>query len=158
MPRMLRSCPFLAASPCGKLSWRAATLQFQAAISLFLRDVERKKHGRRAPGLQVILTGSQNLVGTFRHLQQADTSTMGWFSSSKESLPKSPDGGTVAPGRSKREACYESRDLFFDCLDANNILDANKHDAESRVKCSKEVEAYERDCIKSWVRLMGKGH
>lgn len=80
---------------------------------------------------------------------------MGWFTpaDAKESIPKSSDGGTVAPDRSKRERCYESRDIFFDCLDEHNILDANKKDAESRAKCPKEVEAYERDCVKSWVRM-----
>lgn len=78
---------------------------------------------------------------------------MGWFSSpTKESTSKSADGGTIAPDRSKRERCYESRDLFFDCLDENNILDAIKYDGEARAKCPKEVEVYERDCARSWVR------
>jgi Cytochrome oxidase c subunit VIb len=64
---------------------------------------------------------------------------------------KSADGGYVAPDRSSRERCYESRDCFFECLDKHDILDANKHDAESRQKCPKEVADYERDCAKSWV-------
>lgn len=85
---------------------------------------------------------------------------MGWLpsisipgiTSSSPSAPKAPDGGYQAPLRTTREACYESRDAFFDCLDANDILDANKHDLESRQKCPKEVEAYERDCAKSWIK------
>ena len=64
---------------------------------------------------------------------------------------KSGDGGYVAPDRGARERCYESRDIFFECLDANDILDANKNDAESRQKCPTEVADYERDCAKSWV-------
>ena len=64
---------------------------------------------------------------------------------------KSKDGGYVAPDRGARERCYESRDIFFECLDKHDILDANKHDEESRQKCPGEVAGYERDCAKSWV-------
>lgn len=72
-------------------------------------------------------------------------------SSSAAGSPTSKDGGYVAPDRSARERCYESRDLFFACLDENDILDAVKNDQESRLRCPKQVEAYERDCAKSWV-------
>ena len=65
--------------------------------------------------------------------------------------PRSNDGGYVAPDRNKREICYESRDLFFECLDRNNILDAIKDDEQARKVCSQEVMAYERDCARSWV-------
>ncbi|KAI1612361.1 cytochrome oxidase c subunit VIb-domain-containing protein [Exophiala viscosa] len=66
--------------------------------------------------------------------------------------PKSKDGGFVAPDRSSREVCYESRDLFFECLDKNNILDAIKEDGKARKVCSEEVTAYERDCARSWIK------
>ena len=65
--------------------------------------------------------------------------------------PKSTDGGYVAPDRNAREICYESRDIFFECLDKNGILDANKEDEKSRQLCPKEVGDYERDCARSWV-------
>lgn len=65
--------------------------------------------------------------------------------------PRSEDGGYVAPDRHKREECYESRDLFFKCLDKNDILDAIKEDEKARNVCSEEVVAYERDCARSWV-------
>lgn len=65
--------------------------------------------------------------------------------------PKSTDGGFVAPDRNAREICYESRDLFFQCLDKNNILDAIKEDDKARKVCSQEVVAYEKDCARSWV-------
>lgn len=73
-------------------------------------------------------------------------------SAPKPAVPKSEDGGYVAPDRSSRAKCYESRDNFFDCLDKNDIIDAVKHDAEARKKCSKEVEAYETDCARSWIK------
>ena len=65
--------------------------------------------------------------------------------------PRSNDGGYVAPDRTKREFCYESRDLFFECLDRNNILDAIKEDEKARKVCPTEVAAYEKDCARSWV-------
>lgn len=65
---------------------------------------------------------------------------------------KAPDGGFVAPDRNKRELCYESRDIFFECLDQNNILDAIREDDKSRKACPQEVADYERDCARSWVR------
>lgn len=69
------------------------------------------------------------------------------------SPPKSQDGGYIAPDRSKREVCYENRDLFFDCLDRHKILDAVKNDAEAREKCGKEMEDFEGSCAKSWVSV-----
>ena len=81
-----------------------------------------------------------------------------WLIGSSPKLPtatpvraKSTDGGYVAPDRNTRELCYESRDLFFECLDKHNILDANKEDALSRARCPSEVKDYERDCARSWV-------
>lgn len=65
--------------------------------------------------------------------------------------PKTQDGGFVAPDRNRRELCYESRDIFFECLDKHDILDANKEDEKSRKVCPTEVADYERDCARSWV-------
>jgi len=67
--------------------------------------------------------------------------------------PKSKDGGYVAPDRSAREICYESRDIFFECLDKHDILDAIREDEKARKVCPKEVADYERNCARSWVSL-----
>lgn len=75
--------------------------------------------------------------------------------SSSSSSPKSRDGGYVAPDRSARERCYESRDRLFDCLDRNDILDAVKEDEKSRRVCRGENEAYEKNCAKAWVSGFG---
>jgi hypothetical protein len=69
---------------------------------------------------------------------------------------KSKDGGYIAPDRGAREMCYESRDLFFDCLDKHDILDAVKHDEEARRHCGRELGEFERDCARSWVSLCRK--
>jgi cytochrome c oxidase assembly factor 6 len=72
-------------------------------------------------------------------------------SANPKSPPRSNDGGYIAPDRTKREVCYESRDIFFKCLDKHDILDAVKDDEKSRQSCPEEVTAYERDCARSWV-------
>jgi len=70
----------------------------------------------------------------------------------KPAREKSKDGGYVAPDRSAREVCYESRDLFYECLDKHNILDATKDDELARQKCPTENADFERDCAKSWIK------
>lgn len=82
---------------------------------------------------------------------------MGWFSFGSSDGPKSAkasDGGRIAPDRSSREQCYNSRDLFFECLDRNDILDAIKNDADARKKCGKEIAEFESACSKTWVRSL----
>lgn len=81
-----------------------------------------------------------------------------WLTGSSSSSPAQPstkqkasDGGYVAPDRNKREVCYESRDIFFECLDRHDILDAVKHDEEARRNCGPELKDFERDCARSWV-------
>ncbi|KAI9673762.1 MAG: hypothetical protein M1829_003999 [Trizodia sp. TS-e1964] len=79
---------------------------------------------------------------------------MGWFGSSTPSPPKptpSPDGAFIAPDRGARARCWEGRDAFFACLDANDILDAEKHDKEAREKCAAQLRAFEMGCASSWV-------
>lgn len=70
---------------------------------------------------------------------------MGLFSSNTEQ---------VAPNRSKREHCWDSRDLFFECLDKKNIIDAldDKNQKVIKESCSKENAQYEANCAKSWVK------
>lgn len=77
---------------------------------------------------------------------------------SQPETPKTKDGGFVAPDRNTRELCYESRDIFFECLDKNNILDAIREDEKSRKVCSQEVADYERDCARSWVSYTSEGY
>ena len=69
----------------------------------------------------------------------------------KLNAPQAEDGGYIAPDRTKREMCYDSRDILFKCLDKNDILDAVKEDEKSRKVCAQENAAYERDCARSWV-------
>ncbi|KAL5364026.1 cytochrome oxidase c subunit VIb-domain-containing protein [Aspergillus floccosus] len=76
---------------------------------------------------------------------------MGWFSWSSDSNQAS-DGGRIAPDRTSRQRCWEGRDLFFSCLDDNNIIDAIKEDKVARRKCAKEIAEFENACSKTWVK------
>lgn len=76
---------------------------------------------------------------------------MGWIPWSSDDSKKSSDGGRIAPDRTSRARCWEGRDLFFACLDRNDILDGIKDDKEARRKCGKEVEEFEAACSATWV-------
>lgn len=78
---------------------------------------------------------------------------MGWFSSSDEQ-PKeatSLDGTYTPLKRNERQACWEARDLYFGCLDKNNILDAAENADAAGKNCPKENDLFEKDCATSWV-------
>jgi hypothetical protein len=80
---------------------------------------------------------------------------MGWlpWSSGESKKNEASDGGRIAPDRTSRARCWEGRDLFFACLDKNDILDGIKEDKKARQKCAKEVEEFEAACSQSWVRM-----
>lgn len=83
---------------------------------------------------------------------------MGWFSSSSDASgpKKTADGAFVAPTKTTRQKCYESRDAFFECLDQNNILDSinTKKGREGAAKaCGQADQVFEKNCAHSWVCL-----
>ncbi|ODQ81794.1 hypothetical protein BABINDRAFT_58475 [Babjeviella inositovora NRRL Y-12698] len=61
---------------------------------------------------------------------------------------------TDAPNRSARKQCWESRDLFFACLDKSKIENSLAPGADKQVAsaCAKPLKAFERDCASSWVK------
>lgn len=59
--------------------------------------------------------------------------------------------GAVAPSRTERKRCWESRDGYFACLDRHGILDAVKDDRAAARSCGGEGAAFERDCATEWV-------
>lgn len=63
--------------------------------------------------------------------------------------------GAAVPSRAERLRCWESRDLYFGCLDRNNIIDAVEQpgSAAALKACPKESEQFERDCAAQWVSL-----
>ncbi|KAL8828101.1 MAG: hypothetical protein Q9170_006750 [Blastenia crenularia] len=79
---------------------------------------------------------------------------MGWFSSTPS--PSSPqptkDGAFIAPGRSARDRCYETRDAFFECLDQANIVDSIKEADKAEAACGKLERGMEKECAASWVK------
>lgn len=73
----------------------------------------------------------------------------------KDDRPAGKDG-YKAPDRNARTLCWESRDLFFDCLDKHNIVDSIKNDEKARAECSSELQLLEKDCAGSWVTYFKK--
>lgn len=58
------------------------------------------------------------------------------------------------PSRSKREQCWASRDLYFQCLDKSGIdnpLDPTK-EKQAKKDCGSEDKQFQKDCISSWVK------
>lgn len=78
---------------------------------------------------------------------------MGFFSSSSSPpAPKlSSDGAPIAPDRSQRAKCWEARDIYFQCLDKNDIVDSLKEKDKAAKACSSEGKAFEANCASSWV-------
>ncbi|KXL44614.1 hypothetical protein M433DRAFT_77169 [Acidomyces richmondensis BFW] len=87
---------------------------------------------------------------------------MGWFgrTNSNDSGLAAPepskDGGYVAPDRSARARCWESRDIFFVCLDKNGIIDSVKEDEKAKQVCAPELKEFEKSCASSWVTYFKK--
>ncbi|RVD82621.1 uncharacterized protein DFL_007041 [Arthrobotrys flagrans] len=68
----------------------------------------------------------------------------------------SPAPKTTAPDRSERAKCWESRDLFFTCLDKHDILDSIKDSDLANKQCGSQLKLFERDCASSWVEYFKK--
>lgn len=72
-----------------------------------------------------------------------------------------PEIEKPAPSREERKACWNSRDIYFGCLDKNKILQAGdeirtntKGDVIPGQVCSAERKGYENSCAKAWVSDM----
>lgn len=60
-----------------------------------------------------------------------------------------PEVPKQTPSREDRTKCWESRDIFFACLDKSGIVSP----ADRGSSCQAEAQQYEQDCAKSWVRM-----
>jgi cytochrome c oxidase assembly factor 6 len=80
---------------------------------------------------------------------------MGFFGlfgqSEEEKRATEVRAGVVAPTRSERQRCWEARDNYFACLDANNIVDALKDSKQAAKACGKQSAQFEKDCATQWV-------
>lgn len=54
--------------------------------------------------------------------------------------------------RENRKKCWEKRDVFFKCLDDNDILKPS----EGKKVCNKEYSEYEQNCVNSWVKYFNE--
>ncbi|KAK3689639.1 cytochrome oxidase c subunit VIb-domain-containing protein [Podospora appendiculata] len=83
----------------------------------------------------------------------------GIFSSSADEGDKRAQevrAGAVAPLRAERQKCWEARDGYFACLDANGIVDALKDEKKAAKACKSEAADFERDCAAQWVTYFKK--
>jgi hypothetical protein len=81
---------------------------------------------------------------------------MGLFWTSAAAKPAEPklssDGAPIAPDRTQRARCWESRDLYFSCLDKNAIVDSIRESDKATKACGAQGKAFEANCASSWVR------
>lgn len=77
---------------------------------------------------------------------------MGWWPFSGDTRQDAIRTGTAIPTREERALCWAARDAYFLCLDANNILDANKDASKAAKACPKQSAEFERDCSAAWVK------
>ncbi|EHK23423.1 uncharacterized protein TRIVIDRAFT_64132 [Trichoderma virens Gv29-8] len=77
---------------------------------------------------------------------------MGWWPFSADTRADAIRSGNAIPNREERAICWASRDAYFACLDANNIIDANKDASAAAKACPKQSADFERDCAAAWVK------
>jgi len=103
----------------------------------------------------VLLTLYRLLILIFQ-IQTITSEGMSWLwgsSGDAASSKASKDEAYVAPDRTKRVMCWDSRDEYFQCLNRNSILDALKDQETAAKECGKETQAFEQNCAASWVSL-----
>ncbi|WVQ85489.1 hypothetical protein IAT38_007654 [Cryptococcus sp. DSM 104549] len=84
------------------------------------------------------------------------------FGGSSSSSSSDPEIERPAPSREERRQCWASRDLYFSCLDKNNVLQAGNEvtrDAKGKAVggvCVVEREGYEKHCGQAWIDYFNK--
>ena len=79
---------------------------------------------------------------------------MSWWPFSSDPRGEAIRAGTAIPNRAERAVCWTSRDAFFACLDAHDVVDTTREPgaaAASRA-CPAQERAFERDCAAEWTR------
>lgn len=66
---------------------------------------------------------------------------MGLFGSSKTAEKPDP------VSRTNRQKCWDSRDIYFTCLDGAGIVKPG----DEGIACATSKASYEQNCAKSWV-------
>jgi hypothetical protein len=74
-----------------------------------------------------------------------------WASTGLGGAAAAPAEPAGPPKREERVRCWDSRDLFFTCLDKHGILDSIKEDKKAREVCAAELQQFEKNCVASWV-------
>jgi len=56
------------------------------------------------------------------------------------------------PNREKRRKCWETRDVYFACLDRAGVVKAG----EEGNACAEDKNQYETNCAKSWIEYFNQ--
>ncbi|ODV85406.1 hypothetical protein CANARDRAFT_7521 [[Candida] arabinofermentans NRRL YB-2248] len=77
---------------------------------------------------------------------------MGFFGLTKDS--SSTTDTPEPPNRSQRELCWQSRDIYFQCLDKIEVVNPldPKHSDKIKKNCSSQDIQFQKDCVASWVK------
>lgn len=56
--------------------------------------------------------------------------------------------------RENRKQCWESRDLYFQCLDGIDVISPLDPKNKDKIKraCQQQEKQFEQDCANSWIR------
>ncbi|KAM3522999.1 hypothetical protein MY4038_008367 [Beauveria bassiana] len=79
---------------------------------------------------------------------------MGWLPFTSSTRGDEIRSGAAIPTRTERAVCWTARDAYYQCLDANNIIDAGSPAgaAAAARACPEASAAFERDCAAAWVK------
>lgn len=77
-----------------------------------------------------------------------------FFRSAEQVRANSVRDGKVAPVKTERQRCYDARDAFYACLDANGILDAEKDATLVQKTCRDVHTRFQQDCPAVWVSFL----
>ena len=77
---------------------------------------------------------------------------MGFFSSSSDASTSSGSENAKIQNREDRARCWEARDAYFGCLDAQGVVKAGAEEG----KCAPEEKKYGESCAKSWIEYFNQ--
>ena len=112
------------------------------------QQTSRRAHGPRGPRgkharFQIHRRGRRPFLSPLPLLDLPQLrKLMGWFTRAE---PEKPN----AASRDDRKKCWESRDLYFSCLDAAQVVVPGSEGD----RCNAQNKAFQQNCAKSWVRV-----
>ncbi|EPE05159.1 oxidoreductase-like protein [Ophiostoma piceae UAMH 11346] len=144
-----------------KDSWETALILQQIAVVADASNVNftaaelsrrQRRHRRRHRGIGIPVNDYQKIPNKYN----CTMGLLSWSSgptSDDEKRAEAVRNGAAVPTRAERKKCWDSRDIYFGCLDKHKIIDVTKAENEAAAKkaCGAENALIERDCAAQWV-------